>query len=100
MFIYSIIDSMSISPMIIDSEKIIHFEVLLCSVPARLDWRAECWGDVVGDKFSQAVSNVLDGLTNKEENFYIEVKKVLEQADSIEIYKSDENGLKSVFEVK
>lgn len=87
--------------MIIDSKEIIQFPVRCgCSVPARLDWRAKCWVDVVGDKFSQAVSNVLDGLTNKEENFYIEVKKVLEQADSIEIYKSDENGLKSVFEVK
>ncbi len=86
--------------MFIDSKEIKRFEFRICSVPARLDWRAECWGDVVGDKFSQAVSNVLDGLTNNEENFYIEVKKVLERVDSIEIYKSDENGLKSVFEVK
>lgn len=87
--------------MLIDSREIKYFpERCIYSVPARLDWRAKCWGDVVGDKFSQAVSNVLDGLTNKEENFYIEVKKVLEQPYFIEIYKSDENGLKSVFEVK
>lgn len=87
--------------MLIDSREIKYFpERCICSVPARLDWRAKCWGDVVGDKFSQAVSNVLDGLTNKEENFYIEVKKVLKQPYFIEIYKSDENGLKSVFEVK
>ncbi len=87
--------------MFIDSKEIIQFPVHYgYSVPARLDWRAKCWGDVVGDKFSQAVSNVLDGLTNKEENFYIEANQVLGRFDSIEIYKSDENGLKSVFEVK
>jgi len=87
--------------MLIDSREIKYFpERCIYSVPARLDWRAKCWGDVVGDKFSQAVSNVLDGLTNKEENFYIEVKKVLEQPYFIEIYKSDENGLKSEFGVK
>lgn len=86
--------------MIIDSKEIIQFPVRLCSVPARLDWRAKCWGDVVGDRFSHAVSNILDGLTNDEENFYIEVKKVLERFDSIEIYKSDESGLKSVYGVK
>ena len=86
--------------MFIGSKEIIQFPACICSVPARFNCCAKCWVDVVGDKFSQAVSNVLDGLTNKEENFYIEVKKVLEQADSIEIYKSDENGLKSVFEVK
>ena len=86
--------------MIIGSKEIIQFPVCICSVPARLNWRAKCWGDVVGDKFSQAVSNVLDGLTNNEEDFYIEVKQVLERFDSIEIYKSDENGLKSEFRVK
>ena len=87
--------------MLIDSRETKYFpERCIYSVPARLDWRAKCWGDVVGDKFSQAVSNVLDGLTNKEENFYIEVKKVLEQPYFIKIYKSDENGLKSEFGVK
>lgn len=86
--------------MFIGSKEIIQFPVRLCGVPAGLNWRAECWDDVVGDRFSHAVSNILDGLTNDEENFYIEVKKVLERFDSIEIYKSDESGLKSVFEVK
>lgn len=86
--------------MFIGSKEIIQFKVRLCSVPARLDWRAKCWDDVVGDRFSHAVSNILDGLTNDEEHFYIEVKKVLEQPYFIEIYKSDENGLKSEFGVK
>ena len=86
--------------MFIGSKEIVQFPVRLCSVPASLNWRAKCWVDVVGNRFLDAVSNVLDGLTNDEENFYIEVKKVLEQADSIEIYKSDESGLKSEYGVK
>lgn len=86
--------------MIIDSKEIIQFPVRLCGVPAGLNWRAECWDDVVGDRFSHAVSNILDGLTNDEEKFYIEVKKVLEQPYFIEIYKTDENGLKSEYGVK
>ena len=86
--------------MFIGSKEIVQFPVRLCSVPQRLEWHAKCWNDVVGDRFSHAVSNILDGLTNDEENFYIEVKKVLERFDSIEIYKSDESGLKSEYGVK
>ena len=86
--------------MSICSKEIKQFPVVSCSVPQRLEWNAKCWDDVVGDKFSHIAGNVISDLHNTEENFYLGAKQVLERFDSIEIYKSDESGLKNEFGVK